>query len=263
MYNRFYTIQYNFDYFDMGRRLNEGNLNPWIDINPNRGPLTVTLTYLGLNRKGYAEFAINSTKSWNRVTAFLEKTNRDSSYHNIYTGSTYNNDGGEYIEFPDPLIAEQMGIQVFGSSGSRGNGGFGQFRFSISGENRNAISILPNTTADNIFKPVGGVWSPSLERGSQVTANIWLPGPRAGETIQRLDIPGPEGSSAALFIKDDQGRVTELDASYLASNGNQILTGNSSYITCLDVSDMQPVELGWTGFGTTDWADRQEFIIWV
>ena len=263
MYNRFYTIQYSFSEFDMGNRLNMNNLNPWIDINPNRRPLTVTLTYLGLNRKGDAEFAVSGTRSWNRVTAFLEKTNDDSSYGYIYTGSTYNNRGGAYVEFPDPRVAEQMGVQVFSSSGSRGNGGFGQFGFAESRENRNAITLYPNTTAFEIFNTVGGTWAPGLERGSQVTANLWLPGPRLGETIQRLDIPGANGSSAALLIKDSQGRITEIDASYLASNVNQVKTANDRFLTFLDVSEMQPVQLGWTSFGGNDWGDGQEFRIWV
>ena len=263
MYNRFYTIRYGRDYFDMGNRLNGSNLNPWIDINPNKKPLTFVMTYLGLNRKGYAEFLIKNTKSLTRVQELISLVNADSSYDSIYTGSTFNNAGGAYIEFADPKIAEQMGIQVFSSSGSVGQGGFGQFKFDNSVDNRNAITLLYNETAHGIFSAVGGSWQPGLAVGTSVTANAWLPGPRMGETIKRLDIPSPAGSSGTLFIKDSLGRVTELDPSFLSSNGNQIPTGNDSYLTCLEISDMQPVQLGWTSFDADDWARGQEFRIWV
>lgn len=263
MYNRFYTIQYDRDHFDMGMRLNGANLNPWIDINPNKKPLTFVMTYLGLDRKGYAEFLIKNTKSLTRVQELISLVNRDSSYESIYTGSTFNNTGGVYLEFADPRVAAQMGAVVFGSSGSAGQSGFGQFGFGESEENRNAIVVSENQTAGSIFQPVGGSWQPSLAVGTSVTANAWLPGPRMGETIKRLDIPAPYGSSGTLFIKDSLGRVTELDPGYLISNGNQILTANDSYLTCLEISDFQPVQLGWTSFVADDWASGQEFRIWV
>lgn len=264
MYNRFYTIRYFFAELDMGNRLNLNNLNPWIDINPNRGPLTVAMTYIGLDKKGNPEFTIRNTKTWNRVVDLLKRLELDPSYNWIYTGSAFNNEGGAYLEFTDPAIAAAMGAEVFGSSGSAGQTGFGQFRFAESGQNEKSLLVYENRTSMSIFTPVGGAWEPKLDEGTTVTANIWLPGPRKGETIQRLDIPVPRGASGTLFIKDSLGRVTELDPSFLTSNGNQIMTSDGSFVTCFEPSPaLQPVQLGWTGFDGIGWSDGQEFRIWV